>query len=60
MLFKVWYQLWCYYETADEWKMEGIFESEKDAQARHTKLWDDVETPCMPDWFIQQVTASWK
>lgn len=46
------FQLWCYYETQDVWKMEGFFRTKEAAQWHVEKLRDDVETPCMPDWEI--------
>lgn len=49
------YQLWCYYETADVWKMEGFFRSKEEAFAEQKRMWMDVHTPCMPDWRVIEV-----
>lgn len=52
---EVFYQLWCYYEREDKWVMEGLFRTAKEADDAQTKLYDDVNTPCMPDWAIVKV-----
>jgi hypothetical protein len=44
------WQLWCYYEAEDVWKMEGFFTSKKEARDYLDELRGDVDTPCMPDW----------
>lgn len=56
---KTFYQLWCYYETKDEWIMEGLFHTVQDAEDHQTKLFEDVETPCMPDWAVVEVKGHW-
>jgi hypothetical protein len=52
---KIQYQLWCYYETADEWKMEGFFNDAEEARAALQDLRGREETPCMDDWEIVRV-----
>jgi len=52
------WQLWCYYETADEWKLEGFFRSLDEARRYFTTLREDVNTPCMPDWEYIKVEVS--
>lgn len=49
------FQLWCYYEAADQWKVEGFFYSKESAHGRLEDLRDDVETPNMPNYKIVRV-----
>lgn len=49
------YQVWCYYETNDEWVMCGFFQNPDLAWEEIRRLRDDVKTPCMPDWEIVEV-----
>lgn len=44
---KVKYQLWVLYEVKGEWRMEGFYDSEAEANEAYRKLWDDPETPCI-------------
>lgn len=56
---KILYQLWCYYETADGWKMEGFFHTKQEAEQHRQNLWDSVDTPCMPDWAVVETKVWW-
>lgn len=56
---KKFFQLWCYYEREDLWKMEGFYRTVGDADARGKQLRDNVDTPCMPDWLILEVEGWW-
>lgn len=53
------YQLWCYYETNNEWKMEGLYQTYQKAEDAVRKLRNDVETMSMPDWAVVEVTGYW-
>jgi hypothetical protein len=55
----IFYQLWCYYETKNEWKMDGLFRSPGEAFLYLNKLRDNLEAPGITDWAIVEVTGSW-
>lgn len=44
------WQLWCYYEYADIWKMEGFFYTFDEAERQLNRLRDDEKTPSMSDF----------
>lgn len=49
------YQLWCYYDTRSEWVMESFYNTKEEAQQEIQELRDNVNTPCMSDWYIVKV-----
>ena len=52
------WQLWCYYETENKWKMEGFFDSHILARVHLEELRKDVHTPSMPDFEYVRVEVS--
>lgn len=51
----IFYQLWCYYEREDIWKMEGFYRTVEEAREAVLALRDNANTPCMPDWLYLEV-----
>lgn len=49
------YQLWCYHDREQRWKMEGFFRTKEEAKAHHDNIWN----PFMEDWLVIELTGEW-
>ena len=49
------YQLWCHYDEPDVWRMEGFFQTHKEAMGKLDEIHNGPNSKMVEDWVVVMV-----